>query len=426
MVKLNKLNNLSKIVYHIRSFVEFFVPHSPVSSSNTSSIIFLTPFGVKYDGRVIKSINALLANGYTVELIKPEDLIDDEIATWHPKLTITPLGLSGSYSHFPYIYDWRVANYIRKSSAIHIVCRDLFTGVMGIRAGHASGKHVTIDFYEWYSEAKDYDFKNKCTYPKSAWKKALFRYYERYICLYANRLITNNRSFAAGIAQGVVPIEKFNIVRNMPDEATSQQHNSVSLRNWIPENLHKHKILYYVGQLSFDRKLDTIIDGMQYLHDCVLLMQGSGHTVMQDHYKYLLNQKNIKERVFFLPPLHHSHIVNYAQSSDIGVFICDTQDNKMFNALPNKLFEYVWAGIPQVSSHGSEIDSIFNENKIGQLFDAYEPKSFANAVKLLMDEETYKKQKKNVETYRNKLISQNDWSYFTLHSCGSANTPSSD
>ena len=115
-----------------------------------------------------------------------------------------------------------------------------------------------------------------------------------------------------------------------------------------------------------------------------------------------------------------------AQSADIGVFVCDTQDYKMFNALPNKLFEYVWAGIPQVSSHGSEVDPIFREHKIGQLFDAYDPQSFAKAVKFLMDEETYYKQKKNVETYRKKLISQNDWSQFCLHSRSSASTPSKD
>ncbi len=370
------------------------------------NVLYLTFVGIAYDGRVRKSVDALLAKGYRVELIKPIDMQHDKVVSWHPNLTITLLGRSGSFAYFPYIYDWQIMHYIKKSTASKIYCRDLFTGIMGVLCARLSDKESIVDFFEWYSEAKEYNYRKRCTLPKPSWKKKLFRFYERYICTYATRLITNNTSFAKGIAQGVAPESAFTFIKNVPDSVDIKTDDSFKLKNFIPETFHHKKILYYVGQLSFDRKLDTIIIGMQWLPDYVLIIQGSGFVEMEHHFKETIRQSGAADRVFFLPPVPDRDIINYAHTADIGVFVCDSNDNKMFHALPNKLFEYIYAGVPQVSSDGFEIRQFIENTDVGLIFDAYDPVSFAQRVNDISEPQTYQHIKSHVLKARANLIAE--------------------
>jgi glycosyltransferase involved in cell wall biosynthesis len=304
--------------------------------------------------------------------------------------------------------DWKVIQYLRLSNASSLYCRDIFTGIMGVMDARSTKKRAIVDFYEWYSEAKDYNYVNQSTFPKSFWKKQLFKFYERYICKNADNLITNNYSFAKGISQGVVPLEKFTIIRNLPDSKLPVS-NTFNLRNFLPQNMQSKYILYYVGQLSFDRKLDTIILGMKELTDCVLLIQGTSHLEMKQLYAKELERSQASNRIFFLPPISDTDIINYASTADLGIFICDSNDNKMYHALPNKLFEYVFSGIPQVSSSGIEVNNIIKKEKIGLLFDAYSSQSFSNAVREILEADRYHKIKESVLNYRQRLYLENDF-----------------
>ena len=81
----------------------------------------------------------------------------------------------------------------------------------------------------------------------------------------------------------------------------------------------------------------------------------------------------------------------------------------MYHALPNKLFEYVFAGIPQVSSDGLEIQKIFNLHKIGLIFDAYSPEDFARSVKEILENSVYKAIKEAIVHYKESLCRENDF-----------------
>ena len=401
---------LTKIFYHLFStFYCLLIRLIPISKydKDKNHVIYITPYAVRYDGRVRRSIDALLSKGFTVNLIKPADCLDDDVESWHPQLSIVPVGYFRSYAHFPYIFDINVMRYLLKSSAAQIYCRDIYTGMMGIINGHMTHKKITVDFFEWVSETKDYKHNIQTTCRKPWWKKKLFQYYERYICRYADRLITNNVSFAEGINQGKAPIEKFTIIRNIPKY--SALNPRLTLKDFLSDNQRTKKILYYVGQLSFDRKLDTIILGMHYVDDCLLIIQGTGHLAVKMKYQYLLDQYNLNEKIIFLPPICAKDIISYAASADVGVFICDTEDNKMHHALPNKLFEYVYAEIPQVSSQGIEVDKLLTKYKIGLLFDAYNPMEFADKIKKIVEPRLYNEVKKSTIEYKQILCQQDDF-----------------
>jgi glycosyltransferase involved in cell wall biosynthesis len=77
------------------------------------------------------------------------------------------------------------------------------------------------------------------------------------------------------------------------------------------------------------------------------------------------------------------------------VLIQDTCRSYHF-ALPNKLFEYIQAGIPVVGSDLPEIAHIIRDNQIGEFVDPNNPDSIANAIQhLLNDPEYYTRSKLN-------------------------------
>jgi starch synthase len=405
---MNLLHTLSHLFHHLRSIttwpLEFFLHRPAVDKLNPSHIIYMTPFAIAHDGRVMKSVDALLAKGYYVELVKPGNLKDDDVVPWQKNLTITPIGLAGSYSHFPYVFDWKVLSYLRKSLASKIYCRDFFTGIMAVMACQKTIKEVVVDFYEWYSATLDYI--DGTSIPKPWWKKKLIQWYEHYLCRHAHRLITNNHSFAKGISQGRIPLEKFTIIRNTPPHYPIDQ--SLNLRFLLPPHLQEKKILYYVAQLSVYRKLDTLIRGMKFVTDeYILIMQGTGVNHLRQVYREIL--RDIGEKIVFFPPIHHTQIVSYASSADLGIFVNDVKEIKMYYTLPNKLFEYVFAEIPQVSCQGPEIEAIFEQHPVGLVFDAYDPFSFAKTVQEAFIPSTYQALKKETAIYKNILLQSNDF-----------------
>jgi glycosyltransferase involved in cell wall biosynthesis len=53
-------------------------------------------------------------------------------------------------------------------------------------------------------------------------------------------------------------------------------------------------------------------------------------------------------------------------------------------ALPNKIFEYLAAGVPVLSANYPEARRIVEQNSVGLIFDPYDPVSIAGAIKQLM------------------------------------------
>lgn len=65
-------------------------------------------------------------------------------------------------------------------------------------------------------------------------------------------------------------------------------------------------------------------------------------------------------------------------------------------ASPNKLFEYLQAGLPVVTSDLPFLRKIVTENKIGYLFDPRDPRSIADAINTATTEENLQLLRANV------------------------------
>jgi glycosyltransferase involved in cell wall biosynthesis len=72
-------------------------------------------------------------------------------------------------------------------------------------------------------------------------------------------------------------------------------------------------------------------------------------------------------RVHLHPPVPHHLVVEYASGADVGLCFIENVSLSDYYCLPNKLFEYCFAGIPVLASDFPEIRQIVERFALGQV-----------------------------------------------------------
>ena len=80
---------------------------------------------------------------------------------------------------------------------------------------------------------------------------------------------------------------------------------------------------------------------------------------------YSANYKNIH----FHPLVPHHEVVNLIKSSDVGICFIENVSLSDYFCLPNKLFEYLFAGLNILGSNIPEIVKFITTNKVGTVCD---------------------------------------------------------
>jgi glycosyltransferase involved in cell wall biosynthesis len=185
-------------------------------------------------------------------------------------------------------------------------------------------------------------------------------------------------------------IEKVGVVMNVPDVPKARIKRSLRKALNIPSD---KKIILYVGSFTFNRGLEELIQSLSLLEDCVLVLMG--YSQDQQYFrklKDLVRSNGISQRIFFFGPVASEEVIDYSASADIGVAPIKNAGLSYYYCLPNKLFEYLSAGIPVVGSWFPELRKVINGFRVGETFDPESPMEIAESIKsVLQDPEKYKR-----------------------------------
>jgi glycosyltransferase involved in cell wall biosynthesis len=209
---------------------------------------------------------------------------------------------------------------------------------------------------------------------KWAWKTI-----ERSIFPNLRNIFTVSDSIADKYYQeyGIRPI----IVRNF---AESSDGIKIFTREEIgigPENL--FVVLQGTG-INADRGGEELIDAMKMTDGIVLMIIGSGDLL--PILKAKVRDLDISNKVRFIPALPWEEMMRYSKSADAGLSLDkDTNVNYRFS-LPNKLFDYISAGIPVIAGNLQEIKKIIEENECGIIIPDISPIEISKAIIRLRDD----------------------------------------
>ncbi|MBN2423850.1 MAG: glycosyltransferase family 4 protein [Calditrichaceae bacterium] len=223
-------------------------------------------------------------------------------------------------------------------------------------------------------------------------RKKIWMCYEKRGIKGVNRLITVCQSDASHIKTLYKDLPEPVVVRNTPEfKRIKAGHQVVRNKFRIPAD---HWIGIYQGMLFEGRGLRNLIRAIPGRDKFTLIIVGQGP--LMPELKNMAKELKIEDRVIYtgLVPFYELH--DYTASADIGFTIISGKGLSYYHALPNKLFEYIQAGIPVIGSDYPEIKKIIEEDDIGYTVNPESVEEISQAIKKMLDEENYKKFKNRI------------------------------
>ncbi len=152
------------------------------------------------------------------------------------------------------------------------------------------------------------------------------------------------------------------VVRNFSDPPTTEDYSTV------PDSLADFKrfhpqCLLYQGYIQRGRGLDAAIEALAGMPDWGLVVCGQGP--YESDLRKKAHELHVEEQILWMGQLDHDTLYTVTRSCDVGLCMIEPISLSYYYALPNKLIEYVQAGLPVVGSNLPEIRRIMNEYFIG-------------------------------------------------------------
>lgn len=273
-----------------------------------------------------------------------------------------------------YIRAYRI---VRSSPGDIYHAHDLNTLPVAWWAKKKLGGKLVYDSHELYVE------RNTVRPERAIWKWFLSRG-EAFLIRRADAVITVGEMISAELAKRY-RIQAPSVVRNTPlHHVRSYDGMPKSLRASLSIS-DKYYLLLYAGGITFNRGLEKVIESLSYLSDCELVLMGYGSPEYKMKLRKLAEEFGVEKRFSFFGPVPSDEVVAYVASADVGIAAIENVCLSYYYCLPNKLFEYIAAGIPVAASAFPELKKIIEEQGIGVTFDPEDPKDIARAIRSILD-----------------------------------------
>lgn len=217
----------------------------------------------------------------------------------------------------------------------------------------------------------------------NATKKAIWKKLERYLFPKLNYVFTVNESIAK-IYQNEyhIPIK---VVRNVPMLFNSISNKEVSKEALgIPTD--KKIIILQGAGINIDRGAEEALQAMQFIDNAVLLIIGSGDVI--SILKTMVQDLNLNQKVKFIGKVPFETLIQYTHYADLGLTLDKATNVNYKYSLPNKLFDYIHAGVPVLASDLVELKNIITHYNVGVCIKSHDVKHIADKIKNMLSDES--------------------------------------
>jgi len=262
-----------------------------------------------------------------------------------------------------------------------LVSNDLDTLLPNYLIAKLKRKPLVYDSHEYFTEVPE--LVNRPTVQK-IWKRI-----ERAIFPKLKDVITVNNSIAGLFEQdyGLRPV----VVRNVP-YLMKETEKKTRKELGLPED--KHLLILQGAGINIQRGAEEMVEAMLYIDHSVLLIAGQGDVIPL--LKKMVSERSLENKVIFRPRMPYQELMQLTKNADLGLTLDkDTNLNYRYS-LPNKIFDYIQAGIPVVASPLPEIAHIVNTYQVGCTIIDHNPVNMANTInEVLADQQLIDKWKNN-------------------------------
>lgn len=336
--------------------------------SNTTIIVSVTTDLVT-DQRVFKVCQSLHGDGYNILLVgrKKKDSMPMDVRPykthrfnlWFEK---GPL--------FYAQYNLYLFFYLLFHKADILLANDLDTLLPNYLASKIKGVPLAYDNHEYFTGVPELIARPRI---QKIWKGI-----ENWIFPKVKYIYTDNfAKRSLFVNEFKQPVE---VVMNVP----ILQETIPDLHYKLPAVDNKFILIYQGTGINVARGTEELTLAMQYLDErFLLLFVGSGDVI--DVLKALVKEHHLENRVRFIAKVPHHILKQYTMQAQLGVTVDKPISENYIYSFPNKVFDYVHAGVPVLASRLQEVERIMNLYGIGTFVESYEPKHIAERIQWVYD-----------------------------------------
>ena len=271
-------------------------------------------------------------------------------------------------------YNVRLMLRLLRTKADIVWANDTDTLAACTLAAKLKGKKLVMDAHELFPEVPELIGRERV--------KRVWEWIERMMMPRCDALLTVCQSIADYYNEryGVEMV----VVRNV---------RRVESGEWRVENGERRagsgklKMLLYQGAVNKGRGVDWAIDALEWLEDCRLVVAGGGDLL--EEMKAYAAKKPWAERIAFMGRLMPEELERVTRKADVGLVMLEDMGLSYHFALPNRIGDFVAAGVPMVVSDLPEMSRVVREFGVGEVIESGErrARALAEAVRRVLARE---------------------------------------
>jgi len=323
-------------------------------------VIITTSNNLYFDNRVHKITLALMELGFEVlktgsnnpKISKPQNRPGRE------KLFNLPFKKGPLFYFFLNIYTFFFLLFSRFNL---IWAVDMDTLPAAKTAALIKRKPIVFDGHEYFSELPELTDRKII---KEIWTKM-----EQFFLPGCNLYFT--------VSPGLVKLYKqnlnldFRLLRNFP-----LRRHEIN----IPILMAEEKVILYQGVLNKGRGLEQAIKALAFLDKSYrLVIVGRGD--ITEELMQLTKSMNMEKRVNFTGPVPFEELHKFQKNAMVGLALHENMGLNYFHALPNRIFDYIQAGIPVLTNNFPDMGGIVQKSETGLITERLEPEVIASFIK---------------------------------------------
>lgn len=328
-----------------------------------------------YDSRVTNFYYSFSEKGYLVKVVS-FDWLTNNFRTQNGDISVYQLKKNSSlifYLKFSLILTYRLL----LTKAELIFAEDVYTLPFVILFAKLKKAKVCYDSREIYAHLAGLSNKKN--------KQLFWRWIEKTFIKSADVVITTGEMDSTYLEKEY-NLQDAVVIRNLPPAKEIME--SFNYREKY--NLRNNEIiLLYQGVILPGRGLNIIFNIMDQLLNCVLIILGDG--IYEEKCRQIVREKNLPDKVFFFGKVTQNELLKYTSGADIGLALIENLSLSYYYALPNKMFEYIYCGLPVIASNLPQMKAVIEKYNVGLCVNVEDSNEIKRVINMVASDDNYRK-----------------------------------
>lgn len=336
-------------------------------NAEPSLVAFCLLGDISRNSRALRQIDCLVDAGFQVHAVGFTKAQASRTSGKNCEIHLLPYPQSSGPSLFLKAHRL-LQTHLRHVSAKFYHASDLYSlpATAAASARETGRTYLTYDARELYPHVE--------SLAKSPLKSYFWKSVEKHLVGKCDHIFTVSNGIANTIAASY-SVRKPTVVYNCPD-VSNQISTPINLRDQVddPDDL----VIIHNGQIRPGRGCISLARAIKHTKNTTLVFLGDG-PVKSQIIQYA-SESGLQHKIRFVDPVPPNMVLSVTKQASIGATVLEDSCLNHKLALPNKLFEYIAAGIPVLASDLPEMASLVKSRNVGTVINPANPLEIAECL----------------------------------------------